>query len=425
MIATTALRWLRSSLVAAALALSACQTIPYERPGVLPPAVQVADGSAERAALNARVYDQAVRYVERLFYSRDFQGTDFAAEAASRRAEAVAQTTELDFYARLEQLVEVLGDDHTQALSPTRRERLAANDAGAQRPAYGVVILPRGDERWVLRVRPDSPAAEAGVMPGWKIESINGASPHLGSVAREDRADRFVFLDEVGERHQIELTGVLMAPLPRMEARRLEGDIAYIRFDDFDRETFDWYKGEFDALAQAPPAGLIVDLRSNGGGSLNLTGLMLSYLFDRRIDFAVTQGRFINRIYNVEPPERPYLGPVVILVGSASASGGELYPAVARELDRAVIVGEPTRGAVIASRLVELPDGGGIRIGMTDMTTPAGVRLEKTGVTPDIVLDTDWSEIRAGRDPGLTIALAQIERLRAEAAERPATPPPA
>ena len=47
------------------------------------------------------------------------------------------------------------------------------------------------------------------------------------------------------------------------------------------------------------------------------------------------------------------------------------------------------------------------------------------GRTTDIVLDTDWSEIRAVRDPGLTIAVAQIERLRAEAVERPATPPPA
>ncbi|WP_428150214.1 S41 family peptidase [Brevundimonas sp.] len=416
MTAPQAMRMLRAGLFAVALALSACQTIPYEQVGVLPPPVEVADGSPERAALNARVYDEAVGYVERLFYSRDFHGTDFVAEAASRRADAVAQPTELGFYDRLEQLVELLDDDHTQTLSPTRRERIAANEAGDQRPSYGMVILPRGDERWVLRIRPDSPAQAAGVQPGWKVESINGASPHLGVVAREGRVDRFVFLDEDGERHTVDLAGVPMDPLPRIEARRLEGDIAYIRFDDFDRETFDWYKTQFDALADAPPAGLIVDLRSNGGGSLNLTGLMLSFLFDRKIDFAVTTGRFINRIYNTLPPARPYLGPVVILVGPASASGGELYPAVAQEQGRAVIVGETTRGAVILSRAVELADGGAIRIGISDMTTPGGVRLEKRGVTPDIVVETDWNEIRAGRDPGLTTAVAQIERLRAEAA---------
>lgn len=424
MATSQAMGGLRAGLFAVALALSACQTIPYEQVGVLPPTVEVADGSPERTALNARVYDQAVAHVERLFYSRDFHGRDFVAEAASRRADAVAQPTELAFYDRLEQLVDLLDDDHTQTLSPTRRERIAANEAGDQRPSYGMVILPRGDERWVLRVRPDSPAQAAGVQPGWKFESINGASPHLGFVAREGHIDRFVFLDENGRRHAVEMAGILMAPLPRIEARRLEGDIAYIRFDDFDRETFDWYRTQFDALADAPPAGLIVDLRSNGGGSLNLTGLMLSYLFDRRIDFAVTRGRFINRVYNVDPPERPYLGPVVILVGSGSASGGELYPAVARELDRAVIVGGVTRGAVIASRVVELPDGGGIRIGMIDMTTPAGVRLEKTGLAPDIVVNPDWDAIRAGRDPGLTTAVAQIERLRAGAAAGTVSPPP-
>ncbi|WP_271146979.1 S41 family peptidase [Brevundimonas sp. NIBR10] len=405
--------WRRGLAVLAFAGLAACQSIPYERTGVLPPPVVVADASPERAALNARTYDAAVGWVEKLFYAKDFHGVDFAAEAAARRAEAIAQPDEAGFYGALEALVDKLDDDHTQTLSPTRRERIAAGEAGDRRPGYGMVMMPRGDDRYVSRVRPDTPASAAGVQVGWKVETVNGVPPRFASPAQEGKADTVVFLDETGERHTVALTPVPLDPLPRTEARRLEGDIAYIRFDDFDRETYDWYKAEFAKLADAPPAGLIIDLRTNGGGSLALTGMSLSWLFDREIDFGVTTGRFINRRYSSESPDRPYLGPVVMIVGPGSASGGELYPAVAQELKRAVIVGERTRGAVIGSRAVELPDGGAIRIGIFDMTTPGGARLEKVGVIPDVPVDIDWSALREERDPALAVALTELANLAA------------
>ncbi|WP_395649797.1 S41 family peptidase [Brevundimonas sp.] len=405
--------WRRGLVVLAFAGLAACQSIPYERDGVLPPPVVVADASPERAALNARVYDAAVGWVEKLFYAKDFHGVDFAGEAAARRAEAIAQRDEAGFYGALEALVDKLDDDHTQTLSPTRRERIAAGEAGDRRPGYGIVLMPRGDDRYVARVRPDTPAATANVQVGWKVETINGVPPRFASPTQEGKADTVVFLDETGDRYTVELTPVPLDPLPRTEARRLEGDIAYIRFDGFDRETYDWYKAEFAKLAEAPPAGLIVDLRTNGGGSLALTGLSLSFLFDREIDFGVTTGRFINRRYTSEGPDRPYLGPVVMIVGPGSASGGELYPAVAQELKRAVIVGERTRGAVIGSRAVELPDGGAIRIGIFDMTTPGGARLEKVGVIPDVPVDIDWSALREERDPALAVALTELAKMAA------------
>ena len=405
--------WRRGLVVLAFAGLAACQSIPYERDGVLPPPVVVADASPERAALNARVYDAAVGWVERLFYAKDFHGVDFAGEAAARRAEAIAQPDEPSFYGALEALVDKLDDDHTQTLSPTRRERIAASEAGDRRPGYGIVLMPRGEDRYVARVRPDTPASAAGVQVGWKVDTINGVPPRFASPAREGRADVVVFVDEAGERHTVELAPVPLDPLPRTEARRLDGDIAYIRFDGFDRETYDWYKAEFAKLADAPPAGLIVDLRTNGGGSLGLTGLSLSWLFDRKIDFGVTTGRFINRRFNTLPPDGPYLGPVVMIVGPGSASGGELYPAVAQELKRAVIVGERTRGAVIGSRAVELPDGGAIRIGIFDMTTPGGARLEKVGVIPDVPVDVDWGAMREGRDPALAVALTELAKMAA------------
>ena len=64
----------RILVVAFALSLAACASIPYARLDEPPPPVQVADGSPARAALNAEVYDAAVGYVENVFYKRDSGG---------------------------------------------------------------------------------------------------------------------------------------------------------------------------------------------------------------------------------------------------------------------------------------------------------------------------------------------------------------
>lgn len=81
----------------------------------MPTPVEVVDASLERAALNAEVYDSAVRWVGLRFYRRDFGGMDWPAEAAARRDAAVNQPTESDFYEALNGTLALLGDSHTHA----------------------------------------------------------------------------------------------------------------------------------------------------------------------------------------------------------------------------------------------------------------------------------------------------------------------
>lgn len=399
---------LRALVVAFALSLAACASIPYEKIGELPPAVRVADGSPERAALNGEVYDAAVGYVERLFYKRDFGGVPFRREAASRRAAALAEPDEDGFYARLTELLDTLDDDHTHTLSPVEREMVHAREQGEARAGFGIVITPRGDERFVALVRPGMPAAEAGVLPGWKLESVAGRPALFAPPPVVGRTDRVVFLDEDGVRHVTDLTAVLTPPIPRFEARTLEGGVAYIRFDDFDQARYDQFKAEMERLADAPPPGLILDLRTNGGGQLNLAGLTASWFFDEKQDFVVIEGRFVNRRLFADPAPHPYTGPVVILTGPGSASAAELLAGVLQEKGRVTVVGDTTRGAVTGTRAINLPDGGLLRVGMIVMTTPEGRTLEKVGVVPDVVVPDDWRAVRDGRDPVLEAALAAV-----------------
>lgn len=393
----------------AALFLGACASIPYAKT-YEPPAIELpADGSPERVELNAEVYDSVVRYVDQLFYKPAFGGVPFDREAQARRAAAIAQPTSDGLHGDLSQLLDLLDDDHTVTLSPLQRLRYFEQLSGGQATGYGFTVTPRGDERFVATVLPDSPSQAVGVLPGWQIESAGGQPVLLARPAVLGRIDTIVFLDEAGERHSLDLEGVSMPHRPRFAARRLDGNIAYIRFDDFDAERYRQYMAEFEAIADDPPVGLIVDLRINGGGQVNITGQMSGWLYADRQDYAVVYGRFSNTRYFTLPAPKAYLGPVVMLIGPASASAAELFAGVAQEKDRAIIVGQTSRGAVTGTRPIELADGGLLRVGTIVMTTPGGKQLEGVGVTPDIVVPDDWQAVREGRDLTLEAGVAAIE----------------
>lgn len=406
--------WFRRALATLVLlsALAGCASVPYARPDHLPPALQPPDASAERAALNARVYDATVRHVDRLFYRKDFDRTGFAAAARAQRDRALAQADEAGLYGALGTLFEQLDDDHTYALAPTARERVEARRVGEERAGYGLAMTLVGDHYIVAMVQPDSPAAAVGILPGWQLLSVDGRPTRAAVPAEDGRTDRLVFADEHGSEHAFALTARTMPPLPRRELRILDDGIAYLRFDDFDRATHQWLVERMAEVAAAPPPGLVLDLRRNGGGLVHLAALAHAFFHEDRQSFAVLEGRLVDRRLYAPPPPTAYTGPMVVLVGPATASSAELLAARLRETGRATIVGQRTRGAVVGTRGIDLPDGGLLHIGMLVMTTADGALLEKTGVAPDVDVANDWAAIREGRDPVLAKALERLSATR-------------
>ena len=416
----------RSALAAFGLAvLSGCASIPYAALEGPPPQIeQPADASPGRAALNARVYDQTVDYVERLFYRADFGGVDFPAEAEAARPLALAQPDADSFYADLSTLLKGLDDDHTQVLSPAQRQLAWAAEQGRARPGVGLVLLPIGDERWVQSVRPDGPAGRAGVLPGWKLISVAGHPVLTAPAAADGRTDEFVFIDDEGRSRTVSLTSTVLEPRPPFESRILDDGVAYIRFENFEQGQLEQFAAAIEAMAGAPPPGLILDLRQNGGGRLDIMAKVLTRFFNDKQGFVVLHHRFRKQRVNVLPAPNPYLGPLAILIGPGSASASELLAAGLREKDRAVLVGLRTRGAVTGTRDIDLADGGLLRVGMLVMTTHGGITLEKVGVAPDIEVPISWAAVREGRDLPLEAAqraLREQDRM-GSAASRPDAP---
>ncbi len=207
-------------LVLALFGLAACQSLPFATEGVLPPPVAVEDGSPARKALNAQVYDAATGWIEAHYYDPAFNGRDWPTMRAEARAAAVAAPTEQAFYAALSTLVDKLGDRHTSVTSPSARAREEATRTGRSDASYGLTAVRRGDRYFIARVRPDGPAARAGVQIGWRVRSINGSEAFRSVTPRDGQTDAFVFEDEHGVVRSLAITAAIEPSLEDLRGGR-------------------------------------------------------------------------------------------------------------------------------------------------------------------------------------------------------------
>jgi carboxyl-terminal processing protease len=387
--------------------IAACSSLPYAERGVVPAPVVVADGSAERRALNARVWDTAVGYVTDHYYDRDLRGVDWLSEAALRREAALAEPTEAGFYGRLNNLFDLMDDRHLSATSPAVRARDHASDQGQPGPSFGLTATRMGDAWFVTRVRPDGPAAVAGVEVGWKLIRVDGLSDFLGVSPRLGHPTPLLFEDETGRRHERTIAPVQLAPRAPHESIRRDG-ILILRFDAFDPEAVAWLEARLRDAEGDPPRAVILDVRDNGGGQLSALSSIVGLLHRDRVDFAVQNRRLIDVRFVTSPREVVWEGPLIVLTGPASASASELLAAHVQDSGRGRVVGETTAGAVIGSRDVDLPDGGVMSLSLFVILTAERYSLEGEGVKPDIEVIPTLAQRRAGEDVVLEAAIAAL-----------------
>lgn len=392
--------------------LAACQTLPAVNENRVPEVVTLQDGSAERAAMNARVFDVSVDLVARRFYDRTYNGVDFRAEAAARRAEALAQPNEAGFYRALNETLRLLDDRHTVAVRPSVN-RLRAQARLEEARVFGMTLAlavhSETDERryFVTRVRQDGPAADAGVKAGWRIATVDG-EPFDGTISYAGQLRRFEFLDADGGEHEVEMEA---RPLPREVgvAERREDGVLVLHFSTFDAASRDWMLARLAEAQADPPGAVIVDLRGNSGGRVDATAAILGAFFKRRVRFAYYNLGPVPRVARQTRSARtPWTGAAAVLQSDLSGSASEVFAAAFQEYDRGPVVGQVSAGAVVGSVAYQLPDGGLLRVGVSEFRTGSGAVLEKQGVTPDLAVTPTYDDVANGRDVVLEAAVRAV-----------------
>lgn len=416
----------RTAIVAAAamMALWSAAPVAAREPDATSSAEAASAPDRDRARMNARVFDTVWDTVRRRYYDPNLHGVDWRAARETYRPEAQAATDDRTLYRTLGQMLDLLDDDHAAAVSPAQARR--QDQARTRRAVMGVMLARVDADAWRIdAVRAGSPAEEAGIQVGWVLQTVDGQAWGVDFDVEAGRPIILTFLDETAQTRTVTLIPREMDPLPPFSVDASRPGAVVLRIEGFEAGLGRWLG---DQLAEIPAdSDVVIDLRGNPGGLLLEADAALSCFLPARQPWATRIARGGRPVTLTIMPgcgdlEQPAPHDVALLVDQYSRSAAELTPAALQEAGRAVVVGEPTGGSVLISQDTRLPDGGRLTLSRADYITAGGVRLEKRGVTPDVIVARTLEDRRAGRDPMLDAALEALNRQELARAASTGTP---
>ena len=290
--------------------------------------------------------------------------------------------------------VSALGDPYTEYISKDEMEDYTINLMGNY-VGIGIYMAANTENNTIQVIMPikDSPAEEAGILPGDIITSINGIE-YTGEDI--DAAAEFIKGEEgtvvtIGilrnqEVKTFEITRRKVITNP-VESKKLENDIGYIQVTSFDEDTAESFKTKFEELQNQGIKSLIIDLRNNGGGLVDAALEIADYIVPKGKELLVTVDK--EQKEEIEKAEQDVLidMPVVVLVNGNSASASEILAGALKDLNEATIVGTTTYGKGVIQQFLTLRDGSGLKVTTHEYYTPNRNKINGVGIEPNEVVE--------------------------------------
>ena len=239
-----------------------------------------------------------------------------------------------------------------------------------------------------------TPAQEAGLQPGdvitgWNGKSVEGIElSELVSKIKTDPEEQLTLeIERDGETLEVELTR-REVQIPTVEYEMLDNQIGYIRLVEFDEVTADQFKEALEDLENQNMEKLIIDVRNNPGGVLQVVCDMLDQLLPEGM-IVYTEDKNGNRKEYTSDEEHQFTKPLAVLANENSASASEIFAGAIQDYGIGTIVGTTTFGKGIVQRTFYLSDGTGVKLTVAKYYTPKGHDIHKKGITPDVEIELD------------------------------------
>ena len=272
----------------------------------------------------------------------------------------------------------------------------------------------------VIKVNEGSPAEEAGMLAGDVIIAVEGQSV-IGMMTTEVRnlvrgqegTQVLIGIRRGEETMDLSITRKTVQT-PVAEWKLLDEGIGLITIYNFDDRCAQETIAAIESLLAQGAQGLILDVRNNPGGYKHELVKLLDYLLPEGPLFRSEDYRG-----NVEVDESDANCleiPMTVLINADTYSAAEFFAAALSEYDAAKLVGEKTFGKGHFQTSFTLDDGSAIVLSIGKYTTPKGVSLVGTGLTPDIPVEVDEETayriylglLDPAEDPQLQAAIAAL-----------------
>ena len=299
----------------------------------------------------------------------------------------------VDAYDAIDAMLAPLDDPYTRLLRPESYGQLEAATKGTV-SGIGLQLGINHDTGSVVVIAPveDSPAAEAGLVDGTLLRSINGqATSELGldgsAALLRGESGSSVHLDVTlpdGEEQSLDLERRAIDLRPVRSRRLRSGDhtLGYLRINQFSEPVPEAVQEALADLEAKGIEGLVLDLRNNTGGLVS-AGLAVADDFLAGDVIVETQDR--NGINEQRPANsgRLFDGPMLTLINGGTASASEILAGALQDNDRSQLLGSTSFGKGEIQTLLPLGDGSGLAVTVARYLTPNGRAIQGQGLEPD------------------------------------------
>ena len=238
-----------------------------------------------------------------------------------------------------------------------------------------------------------STAEEAGVKVDDVITAINGediTDTELQDVVSmiKDNEDKDVVLtvQRKGEDTQEITVKVSNVELPSVFGEMLDENTGYIQITEFKGVTVEQYEEVFADLKEQGMERLVVDIRDNPGGLLNVVCDILRDILPEGL-IVYTEDKNGNRSEETCDGKNPLDMPLAVLVNGNSASASEIFAGAVKDYGLGTIVGTTTYGKGVVQSIRQLSDGSAVKLTIANYYTPKGNSINKTGIRPDVEVE--------------------------------------
>jgi carboxyl-terminal processing protease len=391
-----------------------------------PPAAVAASAgppsAEEQQRVNLESFDHVWTTIRDKHWDPEMAGLDWEAVRDELRPRVEQATDREGARAVMDELISRLGLSHYAIIPAEAYAELDLPDGqGALDGWTGLDVRVVGGRALVTSVAEGSPAAEAGIRPGWGVLHIDDddVGSVLETIEGELEASRYLDLALAGS-----VLGRLSGPVGE------EITVSFLAEGDRSVEaalTLSEQRGQKIRMGYLPPIHVWIDARTLdatlGYIAFNMfvdPGRLMPVFNEAMGSFMESDGLVIDLRGNpgglpamiVFPRPETYSGPVAVLVDGLSGSCSEILAGGLKDLGRARIFGTRTMGAALPSVIEKLPNGDGFQYAFANYVSEGGEVLEGVGVIPHFEIAPSREALLAGRDPVLDAAVAWIRQQR-------------
>lgn len=244
-----------------------------------------------------------------------------------------------------------------------------------------------------------TPAEEAGLQEGdviYKVDGTDTTGMTTSEVVTLIRGEEHTTVDLslIRDGEVVEVTVERRkVESPTVKYEMYEDNIGYIQITEFDDVTTDQFTEAMAVLKGQGMKGLIIDLRSNGGGNLSTCIDIASQLLPKGL-IVYTEDKYGNREEYTCDGKRKFDKPLVVLVNGYSASASEILTGAIKDYGIGTVMGTTTYGKGIVQQIMSLRDGTAVKMTISKYFTPKGHYIHEIGIEPDIEVEFDADAYR-------------------------------